>query len=349
MKITARTALFGICAGTVLHAHAFVYSEPLAFSAPARGIGPIGDSDQVGLGPITFRYDVGAGSATVGGEFNGVMSVDYSRFMRGPGTTSLGLSFLGDPSGGQLKSDLGGSVKVSASAFGASINLLNRNFALNVAKSYAPALGGTVTGTDSFGVIGANINVGVAQASANFDITQTDTFKATGIDGILAYRLRGSRPYQLMSFSMTSDGGLNLDVDLAQTGIWDFRLVKMKLINTFSTSFDAEVTLRERNLGCGPLGLSWCAWNSLTVADVDLYDTQPFALNFNSVSGGDRFSIWVGSQPASIPAVPEPATLPLLAAGSAFLWGVRRYAQRAATRHGRVRGIDSGWRRPTPA
>lgn len=332
MKKLVQRALFGFGLAAALQVHAATHSESLSFSAPLQslwgsgGSADFGASGSTALGPLSFSYDIGASSGSVSGRFNGSMSVDYAPVMGAPGTTSLGLSFLGDPSGGQLKSDLGARVKVEASAFGLSVDVLNKNYALNVDQAYTPALGHPVSGDAAFTAGSIGIDIGVVQAGANFDIQQTDTFKATAIDGMLAYTARGSGQTGFMPFSMTSDGGLNLDVGLTQPGIWDFKLVDMNLANTFSTSFDAAIILKERNRGCGFLGLEWCAWNSLPIADIDVYGGSPFALDFDSVSGGAGFSVQV---------VPEPGTLPLLVAGALFIWGVAGTRRESARAHGR--------------
>jgi hypothetical protein len=111
---------------------------------------------------------------------------------------------------------------------------------------------------------------------------------------------------------------LNLDVALTE-GTWDFWLVDLDPGNEFKASFDALLVLAQRNRGCGFLGLEWCDWNYLPVADIHVYSGSPFALDFNNISDARTFSIRVGTT-----AAPEPATLALAGLGLAGLAALRR-------------------------
>ena len=158
-----------------------------------------------------------------------------------------------------------------------------------------------------------------AEVGADFDIEQTDRFEATAIDGTLAYQLRGSGTTLLESVSLDSDSGLSLAIDLAEVGIWDFWFIDMTLDNLFSASFDAELVIWENHRGCGFFGSEWCGRNSHTLADIDVYDGDAFALDFAPITTNRAFSIQVGNVP-----VPEPGSFALLIVGMAVL-GCRRF------------------------
>lgn len=312
-------------------AEALLFNQPLDFFAstqslwgPGGGTVDFGDRESINVGIATLGYDIGASSGTVSARFPGTLSVDYSPSLTAPGTTSLNFSFLGNA--GQLKSDLGAWVNVYADTFLGNIDIVDERYSLNIYKSYMPQIGQQVSGSDSATISKAGIDILIAEAGARFDIEQTDIFKATSIDGLLAYTLRGSGTNNYMPFTLITDAGLTMNLDLSDTGTWDFWLMDMDLNNQFATSYDAELVLYEKHIS----GIGWCgSWfpypcpkysrSETTLAGIDIYDPSPFSLNFNSISNISGFAINVGTA-----SVPEPVTLLLLGSVLLGLIGFRR-------------------------
>jgi hypothetical protein len=327
-------AVLAAVLGTSVQAHALTFTTPLDFVAGTQSLwgsgsgANFGNSNAVSLGIVEIGYNIGASTGTVSGQFQGDMSVSYADSLSVPGTTSLNLSFLGDPIGGRLTSDLG----AWAHVYVGPIDIVNEDYALNINEVYAPQVGQQVSGSDSATVGSAGIGIPfIAEVGADFDIEQTDTFKATTIDGALAYSLRGSGAAPtLVPFSLTTDAGLTLDLGLNEVGTWDFWFVNMMLENAFATSFDAQLVLYEEHIGCGFLGLELCR-NDLTLADIDVYNGSPFALAFNSIDTTSAFSIEVASAQ-----VPEPPSLPLLAMGLAIMLVLSIRGRRTAGRRSQL-------------
>jgi hypothetical protein len=121
---------------------------------------------------------------------------------------------------------------------------------------------------------------------------------------------------------------LTLDLALTEPGTWDFSFAEIALANVYSLSFDAELNLYERHLGCGFLFLEYC-YNEFPLLGIDIYNGSPFALAFNPIGATPGFSIAVGTTP-----VPEAGTLSLLAVGLVSLTGLIR-STRGGRRHRR--------------
>ncbi len=311
-------------------AHASLITQALDFNAGTQSLwgsgssADFGTSDSGGFGPVGFSYNIGASSGTVEGKFQGNLSVDYTPYLTDLGTTSLSLGFLGDSDGGRLKSDLGAWVKVDGrfdlGPIDVSFGIIDKGYALNIDKGYDPKLDQQITGSDSTTIGGVGLDVLAAKVGADSDIEQTDKFTASAIDGVLAYALRGSGTSSSATFSLDTDSGLTMDIGLTDVGIWDFWFEDVALDNLFSTSFDAELVVWENHRGCGSFPYSrWCGKNGYTLADIGVYDGDPFALDFNSITTERAFSIQVGGTQ-----VPEPTTLALMGLGLAGI-GYRRH------------------------
>lgn len=323
--------VFMLLFSTPFQAQALLFNQPLDFVATSQSLwGPDGETTDFGgsgsksLGPVDFSYSIGASTGTVSARFPGDLSVAYSPSLSAPGTTSLNLSFLGDTDNGQLKSDLGAWVNVGALCY----DVLKKGYALNIENNdYTPQIGQQVFGSDSTTVGNSGIDVLVAEAGADFDIEQTDLFKATTVNGLVVYSLRGSDATSFMPFSLGTDAGLTLDLELGDLGIWDFSLVDVMLENEFSTSFDAELVLYEEHISgveiCGEFPYYYPCFsydrNEVTLADIDVYDGSPFQLNFAPISNTSGFSIYVETTP-----VPEPTTMLLFGTGLVVLTGLSR-------------------------
>jgi hypothetical protein len=306
MKTYVVCLALAVLIGAPVHVHAEMYNQTLDFIAGDQSIwGPggssagFGSSGSTSLGPADFSYSVGANSGTVSGRFKGNMSINYVSSLAAPGATSVHLGFLGDINGGRIKSDLGAWVNVSALGF----DVLDEGYGLNIDKSSTPKIQRQVYGSDSTTVGGAGVNIYVAKVGADFDIEQTDRFVAKGIDGFLVYGQRGSGVTSSRAFSLDSDIGLNLDLDLAEAGIWDFKVADVNLANEFAASYDAELVLYEEHT---EVVWDWLdsrvvtRRNDMTLADFDVYSGSPFALDFNEIDGASGFSIEVIPEPRSI-------------------------------------------------
>ena len=294
------------------------------------GANDFGTSGSADVGGVGFSYNTSADSGTVSASFTGDLLIDYTSTLLAPGTTSLGLSFPGDTGGVELHSQLGADLKVTASALGASIDIINENYLLKIDKNDSPAeLNQQISGKDSVTVGNSGMSLGLFKVGADYDIEQTDKFEATAIDGTLAYSLSGSSMVSLMSFTLDTNMEQSFNLELDQIGTWDFWFVDIMLDNLFSTSFDAELVIYEEHYVpeiCYWYGIPYpCGHydrNELTLADLDLYNGSPFALDFNPISYDSAlFSIEVGTTPDP---VPEPSTILLLGCGLAGLAFYRR-------------------------
>lgn len=307
--------------GACFPAAAIPFTTQLSFSAPEQSMwGPGGGSVSIGLkgdesvGPVDIGYDLGVSSGTVSAAFSGLLKADYqARYFRG--STPVGLGFSGLAGGGELHSDFGAWVKVTAAGF----NLLNYDYGLNIDKVFTPQLGQSISASDDLdNPPGPSLDVLIATAGLAIDIEQTDTFKGESIQGVVASRHRNSGVTSLLPFIMTSEIGTSVDLGLSRPGTWDISFLDLSLNNSFAPSFDAEILIWEEHVDgikvckrciwrlCVPIpcGLTYDR-NELVLADIDIYDRSPFPLDFNNISSTQGFSIMIS----------EPSILVLLGVG----------------------------------
>jgi len=293
-----------------------------------------GANGTVDMGLFDFKYDLGASSGTVSSSFRGDLSADYNAQQTDTGFTTLNIAFEGASNGGVLNTDLGAWADFWVPTFlGKNINVLNRNYHLNINEQFTPEIDARVTGSDSFTAGSVGVDVVVAKAGVDFDIEQTASFDVETLDGKLAYQHQDGGDIYTADFSLTSGGATALDVMLGLEGQWDFWFIDEILDNTFETSFDVDIVLFEEHpegywdeycgfLGCVPFWNYRTVRNETTLANVDVYNGSPFALEYEQMSDTASFSIQVGGTPT----IPEPATFALMGIGLAGIGYRRRKA-----------------------
>lgn len=301
----------------------------------------------LGLGSASVGYSVAANSGTVSANFNGSMDVDYEDSIPTPGITSLNLGYAGtfpfppllcpglfcipETVGGKLKSNFGANAQLTSSLgnVGPDFTLATDSIddpgdpdqfiAAYINENFVPQLGDTFNNSASApGVVQLPvIDIFLGSAGVQLGVTQTNSFTATAIEGTLQYSLQGSGVINATPFSL-GDLGANLDVDLTESGIWDFWFEDQTLVNSYSTAFDLDLDLfAETPLGCGTFGLSSCS-ESTNLTSFEVFMVDPFALAFNSITNLNGFSIEVGALPS---AVPVPAAFWLFGTGLIGLIG----------------------------
>lgn len=213
------------------------------------------------------------------------------------------------------------------------VDIVDEGYSLNIDQSFSPHLGQAASGEDSATLGGYGIDIGIAKAGANLDLQQTDSLTVSSIKGNLVAMLDGTSTAITTPFSLSSSG-LNFDLGLNEIGTWNVSFQDLTLDNLFSTSFDAVLVLYEEHVS----GISFCYFtvhtffgnfriyypcgvafdeNSFTLADIDIYNGDPFSLDFVSLSPFQSFSISVGIQPD--PTIPEPASWALVSMALAGL------------------------------
>jgi hypothetical protein len=318
-KPFAFTFIFFLFLSGLSHAAVFT-SDQLIFTAQEQSIwGPTGSTSSFGSSgsDLGLSYSIGMSSGSVSGEFQGTLSADYTSHLLKPGTTSLSLNFQGNDDG-EINSSLGAWADLSFLGF----DFINIGLSLNPNNTINPEWGQETLGSDTAYEDMTLFDVLVLEAGAFVGIAQYNYFTALGVEGQLAYSLRGSNAtnYTPIDFSGST---LDIDVLLSQPGIWDFWVEDLSLNNSFGTSFDVVLGAYEEHIDgiewvrkcVGPSWLRTCWWvpkesydrNEVTLADINVYDGSPFTLEFNEVTDTNGFSIHVG--------VPIPTPLLLIGSG----------------------------------
>ena len=196
-------------------------------------------------------------------------------------------------------------------------------------------LGNTVSDTGNTDIIGAGVNTPglIVQSEVTLDASKESSFRLDELEGIVrATHMSGVTRTGAFDIVSTMDS-VNLDLSLA--GSWNLDLVGVALRNTFDTALGLAASLRlgvGAGSGCGDLSKDsdngfFCLFDegvTETTPQLDLADPAAFEIDFGTKSASIGGLTVVAPPPP--PAIPVPASLPLLAAGIGGLALWRRRA-----------------------
>jgi hypothetical protein len=238
-----------------------------------------------------------------------MIRASFTDHLTAPGSTSIGLGYLGDGNGGRIDTTVGARAQLTSS-----VGNVGPNFTLEAGRTFTPQLDALVTATDTVDPVATLplVNLVAADAGVRMGVTQNNEFRATRIDGTLFYQRQGSGILDMIDFALDTNAGTTIGLDLTDAGIYDFWYADLELANSFKASMDLDLNAYARTaIGCGSFGLSEC-YSSWTAVSPTVYSGSPFALDFGRIAQtATAFSITVAGLPNG---VPEPPTLTLLGA-----------------------------------
>lgn len=304
------------------------------FNAPVQSFwGPGGtalafdEGGSAGFNVLGGRAGVGftveASTGTVSGSYGGDLSIAHPDVYNG-GSTPLAIPISFGGAGGSLATSFGARMDVfgfasniDAGIFGTlNIHLSAPPFpignTLPTSASTLPGIGSTrsFSGRTNFDIAAFDFSIGPAtiiEFGPTFKVTQSSSFRPTGISGLLEYVHRDTG----LTLTKSFDLGTAPEVSFPLSGWWDFSLRDITLHNVFSTGFDGAIG--------GYFDVIIAGRKELTTANFNLFDVSPFGLGFSKDRVDNAFSIR---------AAPEPGTCVLLGAAAGLLL-LRRRRRRA--------------------
>jgi hypothetical protein len=214
------------------------------------------------------------------------------------------------------------------------IAVIDEDYTLTTARS-GSSLGTRLGDSDNTDVAGVGPSTGfgiLLQTQLTLDASKETSFELTEIDGILrATHSSGATRQGAFDIFSTMD---SVDLDLSLAGAWDLDLVGVRVRNLFDSSLGLAVSARVgfgAGFNCGDLTRDddngfGCIADTGAVAtspQLTLIDPAAFEIDFGTRSA-DIGGLTVLAPPP--PAIPVPASLPLLAAGIGGLALWRRRA-----------------------
>lgn len=279
------------------------YSQDLLFSAASQSFwGPGGSaasfssSRMLGSEGLGVSYAVSASTGTVSGAYAGAISGRYTDVVPVGGVWSGIFAFEGQ-AGHELKSIIGAAVNVTAHALGGDICILCKDYSLQGTLATGPALDQTTKASDTLTLaspgVGANIGIGSVKAGVDLDIKENLSFTPLAVSSVLRATDRfGQEISQTVYFDI--DGtSTRVNMALPGRGYWTFDFTDIKLVNLFDNDFLLNINpfvQYTAGVRCGDPGTNkdngwFCLADDkavFTVADVSLYNGNPFALSFSS-------------------------------------------------------------------
>jgi PEP-CTERM motif len=292
----------------------------------------------VGNSTLGFNYAAQASTGTVeDASFAGLLNYVYEDSPLLGDASVVQFNFTGGGGGGLFDTLFGLSLTTEYRILGGEGCIYCRGAALDINKSFTPALdtsfSGSDTATPATADVGPNIGVAEATAGVDIDVKQTSTLRGNGISGQVTAVNRDTGDTRALALDIADNGVFGVDLGLDVAGLWDVTLSSLTLDNSFFSAFwvsfvpFVQYTI---GLGCGDPGTNSdngllcggdgrAAWN---LPNIPLGSTDTFALTFNQLNLRP-FTIDVLDSTAPVQ-VPEPSSLLLLAGGLCALCLVRR-------------------------
>ena len=215
------------------------------------------------------------------------------------------------------------------------ISVIDEDYTLTTART-GSSLDTSIDDNDNTDVAGVGPNSGfgvLLQTQLTLDASKETSFELTEIDGLVrATHSSGATREGAFDIFSTTD---SVDLDLSLAGAWDLDLVGVRVRNLFDSSLGLAVSARVGfgfGVNCGDLTTDsdngfGCVTDTGAVAtssQLTLIDPAPFEIDFGTKSASIGGLTVVAPPPP--PAIPVPASLPLLAAGIGGLALWRRRA-----------------------
>jgi hypothetical protein len=321
-------------------------TDMLSFMTPTQSIwGPGGTAAAfsksgflLGNSVTGVSYSSSASTGTVRSSVTGRIGASFDDIVpiSSADDVLIALDFLGGSS--SFQSDLGANMRVAGYLFDIINNftIFDRDYGLNVNRSYVSETPRTATGSDDFAP--ASVSVGLptggvglsGTAGVDLDIQQDATLRTLGLTGTLFAEHVDTGTTTSLLFTIDALAGEILSLNLGLPGLWDIRFLNLGLIGNYNSLFSAEFNPfigggygvfcgdpfdPDDNFGCIEEG----GVKTEELIGVDLFRSPTIALDYNEIGTAGGFSIMVA--PA---AVPEPGTLGLVLVAAGAIVAFRR-------------------------